>query len=141
MRKTLIVLGLLAVFTLAAVPAHAAVRAKGAGIVVKVKCKKQATPSPTTPPDSVYQGIYGSGSCSGNLKLTATVAGGKKIKAGKGTFSIAPGKTKSIKVKLTRKARRSLQMLGRLKVKVALNTSAPATAAKKLTIKPLKPAK
>jgi hypothetical protein len=135
MRKGVIAVGLLAVVGLAAVPADAAVKASGSRISVKVKCKAQAAaPSPTTPPDAVYQGVYGAGSCSGNLKLSATAAAGKKIKAGKGTFSIAPGKTMSVKVKLTHKALRALQQLGRLKAKIALNTSAPAKAAKKLTI-------
>jgi len=120
----------------------AAVKSNGSVVTLKVKCKKQSsTPSQPKPPDSVYQGVYGAGSCSGNVKLTATVAGGKKLKAGKGKFSIAPGKTITVKAKLTRKAAQALLKQGRLKVKVALKSSAPAVAAKQLTITPLKPVK
>ncbi len=137
--------GAIAIVAIAALgaSADAAVKTNGSVLVVKVKCKKEAaTPgSPTQPPDSVYQGVYGAGSCSGNVKLTAGVAGGKKLKAGKGIFSIAPGTTANVNVKLTRKARAALFQIGRLRMKVALNSSAPATVAKTLTVRPLKPAK
>ena len=68
-------------------------------------------------------------------------AGRKSINAGKGNFSIAPGTVGKVKVKLTRKARKALFEIGRLKAKVVLSSSSPATAAKKLTITPVKRAK
>jgi WD40-like Beta Propeller Repeat len=84
------------------------------------------------------------GVCAGNLTLTASLTASasrkRTIKAGRAKFRIAAGKRKTLKVKLSRKARALVHAKGRLKVKVTTVTKDSSgiktTARKSVTLRP-----
>jgi hypothetical protein len=116
--------------------AHGAVKSNGKTIAVQVNCT--GTPSTTQPPDSIYGHptvIPGSG-CSGSFTVTARTRK-KTITVGSAGFSLNGGQNAAVDVKMSRKARKALFFLGRLKAKVTASTDSVVTIQPKLTIKPL----
>jgi hypothetical protein len=140
-RVTLrLVVAIGAVAALSCAPAHGAIKSNGKIVAVPVNCT--GTPATTKPPDSVYGTptvIPGSG-CSGSISLKARV-GKKTLIAGTGKFNLAGGEKGVAKVKLTRKARRALFAIGKLKAKVLLSSLSVVTVPPKVTIKPIRPVK
>jgi len=60
----------------------------------------------------------GPSSCRGSLKLSAKLTGKKMVVIGRATFSLAPGLSTSLKVKLGAKAKQALTSTGQLKARV-----------------------
>ena len=75
--------------------------------------------------------------CSGSLTVTAKTRK-KTVKVGSASFNLAGGKNAAIDVKMSRKARKALFFLGKLKAKVAVTSNSVVTVQPKLTIKPPK---
>ncbi len=74
-------------------------KVKGGKAFVKVSCK-------------------GPASCRGSLKLFAKLKGKKSSAIGSATFSLAPGNSTTLKVKLSAKAKQALKGTGHLKARV-----------------------
>jgi hypothetical protein len=77
--------------------------------------------------------------CKGTLSLTAKVKR-KTLKLGKKKFNIAPGKTKSVLVKISKKGRKLIKRKRKLKASATAKAKASAgktkTAKRKVTLKP-----
>jgi hypothetical protein len=126
-----------AVAAVACAPAQGAVKSNGKTVGIQVNCT--GTPTLTQPPDSIYGNptvIPGSG-CSGSLTVTAKARKNKTIPVGSASFTLNGGQNAIVDVKMSRRARKALFFIGRLKAKVAVNSGSVVTVQTKLTIKPL----
>ncbi|HEY1359289.1 MAG TPA: CSLREA domain-containing protein [Thermoleophilaceae bacterium] len=85
-------------------------------VKIKVRCNKGSTER-----------------CKGTLSLKA-----KKLKLGSKRFSIAPGKTRSVVVKISRKGRTRIKQRHKLKATASAKAKHAKTARRKLTLKPRK---
>ncbi|MDX6617200.1 MAG: hypothetical protein QOD60_2291, partial [Solirubrobacterales bacterium] len=110
----------------------------GKTVAVQVNCT--GTPPTTRPPDSIYSAptvIPGSG-CSGSFTVTAKTRK-KTITVGSASFSLNGGQNAVVDVKLSRKARKALLLLGKLKARVAVTSASVVSIQPKLTIKLSRP--
>lgn len=64
--------------------------------------------------------------CRGTLALRARLGGGRPVVVGRGRFSIRPGGSARVRVRLTARARRALAANGRLAVAAKVDTRHPA---------------